>query len=311
MTSFPALDVAIGLSFAYFLFSVLATTITETISRFTKMRARTLEHWLKAVFADKDKSLRSYKDFLQTPIVRALLTSAGRPTAAPNINTRPPAYIPSTHFVAAALGAGQTAEQAGARSATEWEAVGKDIAGLHGTVVGDSLQELYDRASGDLVRFRQDAEAWFDDHMERLSGVYRRWSQLVVWIIAAALVVALNANTLRIAQTLWNDPSKRAAIVAQAAQASASQNPNEAINSLPVPIGWSNSYHGWGWAWALAGVLLTLVAVSLGAPFWFDTLSKFARIRQTGAPPPASNATRGGEGDQSRKLPDVKGWTPT
>ena len=47
MTSFPALDVAIGLSFAYFLFSVLATAGTETVSRFTQKRARDLESWLK------------------------------------------------------------------------------------------------------------------------------------------------------------------------------------------------------------------------------------------------------------------------
>jgi hypothetical protein len=309
MTSFPALDVAIGLSFAYFLFSVLSTTITETISRFTKMRARKLEGWLKAMFASPDKGEEQYEEFLATPIMRALMRSVGRPSAHPT-SSLPPSYIPSTHFVAAALSAGRKAEAGGAAAKDASQEIDSDLQRLEGTIVGDALRELYDRAAGDVVRFRADAEAWFDDQMERLSGVYRRWSQMFVWMIGAALVVALNANTLRIAETLWNDPSKRAAIVAQAGTASANQDANSAINNLPLPIGWSQAYHGIGWLWALVGVLLTLAAVSLGAPFWFDTLSRLSRIRQTGTPPPASNATRGGEGDQSRTLPSLTGWRP-
>jgi hypothetical protein len=309
-TSFPALDVAIGLSFAYFLFSVLSTTITETISRFTKMRARKLEGWLKGMFASPGKSEEKYDEFLATPIMRALMQSVGRPGGTRSAPSLPPAYIPSPHFVAAALSAGRKTEAAGEAVKDASQEIDSDIKRLEGTIVGDALRELYDRAAGDVVRFRADAEAWFDDQMERLSGVYRRWSQAFVWASGAALVVALNANTLRIAETLWNDPSKRAAIVAQAGTASANQDANSAINNLPLPIGWSQAYHGVGWLWALAGVLITLAAVSLGAPFWFDTLSRLSRIRQTGTPPPASNATRGGEGDQSRTLPSLAGWKP-
>ena len=41
----------------------------------------------------------------------------------------------------------------------------------------------------------------------------------------------------------------------------------------------------------------------LGAPFWFDLLSKVVRVRSTGAPPPASDAVRSGEGEQTRAGP--------
>jgi hypothetical protein len=333
MTNLPALDVAIGLSFAYFLFSVLATTVTETISRLMKMRARTLEDWLNAVFTDKDSSVKSYERFLGTPIIKALIKAVDPPVTSPiqaqhrgritrrvlNLvsrpagdpeRTRPPAYIPSPQFVAAALSAGREAKKAGAKAGDAWTAIGKDVAGLKGTLVGDSLQELYDRASGDAARFRQDAEAWFDDHMERLSGAYRRWSQRIVWITAAVLVVVLNANTFRIAETLWNDPSKRAAIVAKAGTPGSPDDPSSAISDLALPLGWTDSYHGFGWLWMLVGMVITLGAVSLGAPFWFDVLSRFSRVRQAGTPPPAANATRGGDGDQNRQSPDVAGWKP-
>jgi hypothetical protein len=44
---------------------------------------------------------------------------------------------------------------------------------------------------------------------------------------------------------------------------------------------------------------LTAAALTLAAPFWFDMLSKIARIRSAGAPPPASDAVRKGEGEQT------------
>jgi len=52
---------------------------------------------------------------------------------------------------------------------------------------------------------------------------------------------------------------------------------------------------------------VTVIAVSFGAPFWFDALSKIARLRGTGAPPPATDAVRRGEGEERRSGP---GETP-
>ena len=57
------------------------------------------------------------------------------------------------------------------------------------------------------------------------------------------------------------------------------------------------------WLSKFAGLALTIGAVMLGAPFWFDLLSKVVRVRSTGAPPPASDAVRTGEGEQTRAGP--------
>jgi hypothetical protein len=40
----------------------------------------------------------------------------------------------------------------------------------------------------------------------------------------------------------------------------------------------------WGWLLKLSGLLLTMLACSLGAPFWFDTLFKFINLRGAGTP---------------------------
>jgi hypothetical protein len=324
MTSFPALDVGIGLSFAYFLFSVLATAATETVSRFTQKRARDLETWLKHILADPGGGSAAYDAFLASPLMQSLLISTRRiaPPGAKRAGRRharatTPAYIPSPQFVNAVLGAGRQTETGVSAGVSAWDAIGADLARgpMARTVAGKALLEVHTRSSGDAVQFRRDAEAWFDDQMERLSGVYKRWSQWIVWGIGLALVLALNANSFRMAETLWNDPSSRGSIVAAAGSARSGETFSTAqqhIGSLPLPIGWNgNGYHHvWGWLIALAGGLVTVGAISLGAPFWFDTLSRLSRVRSTGAPPPSSDSTRRGEGEQTRSLPDVADWKP-
>ena len=50
-------------------------------------------------------------------------------------------------------------------------------------------------------------------------------------------------------------------------------------------IGWQAASHGVaGWLKALLGWLMTIAAVSLGAPFWFDLLGKVAHLRGAGHP---------------------------
>jgi hypothetical protein len=161
--------------------------------------------------------------------------------------------------------------------------------------------------------FAHDAEAWFDDQMERLSGEYKRWATKINALLGLAMVVALNANTVRIVQLLWTDPAARSSVVAGAGSSGnghiSTDGALSKLQGLPLPLGWGggwtqSGYHGaLPILYALFGALLTLAAISLGAPFWFDTLSKLARIRTTGSPPAVTGGTRRGEGDQQRSGP--------
>lgn len=82
------------------------------------------------------------------------------------------------------------------------------------------------------------------------------------------------------------------------------------LDSLSVPMGWPEGPQWfcrsgnsepcdqrllpvsfWGWARRLAGWIFTAVAMSLGAPFWFDLLNKFINLRAA-APPPAKAQPR-------------------
>jgi cell division septation protein DedD len=60
------------------------------------------------------------------------------------------------------------------------------------------------------------------------------------------------------------------------------------LASLEVPLGWAGperSYFTRHWWSAIFGWLLTALAASIGAPFWFDTLNRFINIRAAGRSP--------------------------
>ena len=108
----------------------------------------------------------------------------------------------------------------------------------------------------------------------------------------------------------------RAAVVTQAEQTAnegqENADPESAVRELDLPLGWDLTFGEAptelpndvvSWLAKLAGLALTIVALMFGAPFWFDLLSKVVRVRSTGAPPPATDAVRKGEGEQSRAGP--------
>lgn len=70
------------------------------------------------------------------------------------------------------------------------------------------------------------------------------------------------------------------------------------IADLGLPLGWvkvnwkdadhDGNHDRSDWLYKVLGLLLTGFAVSLGAPFWFDTLQRFVNIRSVGAKPEKS-----------------------
>jgi len=171
-----------------------------------------------------------------------------------------------------------------------------------------------DRAENDLAKVTKNLQDWFDSSMDRVAGRYKRTTHF--WLLGIGLVMAaaFNINALRIGDGLWRDKTLRESLV-QRAQATA-QSPDYQksltdsaarakdlknimadLRSLNLPIGWTDSakteartrLSGLGsGAWfvvvAFLGYLLTALAVTLGAPFWFDLLGKVIVLRSTVKP---------------------------
>jgi len=64
---------------------------------------------------------------------------------------------------------------------------------------------------------------------------------------------------------------------------------DDELNKSGIPIGWDkeefSTLKGWNIPKKIGGLLLTIFAVSLGSPFWFDVLNRLATLRSSGTKP--------------------------
>jgi len=312
MSNFTALEVVIGLAFVYFVLSLICSALAETISSLQRTRAKMLVGAIENVLSSSDSVTEEGKalaeQFWAHPLVQALVkpvssTSAG--AAASPADGKGPAYIPARTFVSALLDLG--ARNTAKAQAAPGEHVNKvvvetklldAIEAIPSAPLRQALVAIYHDVGDEAGAFRDAAEKWYDDSMDRVSGWYKRHIQGILWVIAVLVVLFLNVDTLQIATTLWKDPTTRAAVVARADQA-VQQGPNsvdvgKTVRSLELPLGWKLHFgkkpqeipnDTLGVIAKLIGLILTAAALSLGAPFWFDLLSKFMRVRGTGPPP--------------------------
>src|SRR5262249_55917940 len=126
--------------------------------------------------------------------------------------------------------------------------------------------------------------------------------------------ISLNINTINVVHILWTDDAVRA-LIAESAQAYAEKNKDvlqsvpqnetgpgfaeaikgfsDQLESLKLPIGWQewptiadlDKMAASQIALAIAGWLITALAVSLGAHFWFQILGDLLKLRGTGPKP--------------------------
>lgn len=379
------IDIAIGLIFVYLLFSLICSAANETIERFSKMRAKDLERGLGEMLRDDDLVERLYKH----PLIFSLFP---KPYAKRGANL--PSYIPARSFALALMDTvcpPDDGDRSGAAGST-----GAGVAGSTGSALIDIREHLpklratlianttipddvkralvtcIDAGSDDPKKVRQNIEEWFDSAMDRVSGGYKRRSQLIILCIGLALTILLNVDTLTIVRTLSTDKAMRDSLVVAAqeyaknnpaptpavaaspvfgnapapkpspaakpsattasspvtrkspaaAAARASESPAatpsgaplanasgggttqpttpeeriqqnlNAIKALGLPIGWTRTegdprsvyISPQAWFLRIIGWLVTALALSLGAPFWFDMLNKFIVVRSTVKP---------------------------
>ena len=311
-----ALDVFIGLAFVYLLYSLFATVINEAIASIFGLRAKMLKHAILRMLSDsatgKAESNSLYTSFFQHALIKYLGKGEG---AAPSY------LAPATFSKAVVDILGNAAAPLEAVTAEHVKTALEGIAAATGAPIipadtGKVLQSYFAEANGDLAKFRALLEQWFDDTMNRASGWYKRQTQLIVFFIGVVLAVGFNVDTLQIEKRLSTDKVTRDALAQQAVSyVKTHQRPADptAADSVPHPgsiqevdsmivvvdsvykadVKGVNALLGLSWSadpdltkdnmlWKCLGWLITAVAISLGAPFWFDTLSMLIKLRGTG-----------------------------
>jgi hypothetical protein len=290
-------DVAIGMIFTYLLLSLICSAVNELIEHRLKNRATDLQKGLCELLNDPDGS-NLVKRVYDHGMVNGLFKGEYDPKAADKSNL--PSYIPSRNFALAILGLLVPDNGAPSSMASFREAIGK----IENIQVKNALAAMLSAAGEDVEKFRGNIESWFNSAMDRVSGWYKRRSQLILFFLGVAAAAAMNVNSISIANDLWVHKAQRDALVSATQGYLVSHPPKEGqseaepglkadlegFRSYTLPIGWNISLDhdvkGWLYfgAGSLLGWLITAFAISLGAPFWFDLLNKFIVVRSTVKP---------------------------
>lgn len=343
LTGITALDVGIGLAFVYLLLSLLCAVVMEAIAGVLDLRAKTLEDGLKNLLDDpgtarvggapaavgetpaateEQRVKRGARALTLTEEVlgHGLIRTQYKSGLIFKRSRRGPSFLPSRMFSVALLdvaapGARADDSMQSVRATLEQEDIPP------GTK--NALLALANDAGESRDRFRELVEQWYDGAMGRVSGWYKRKTQLIVCALSLIVVIVLNVNTIAIADRLVRDDVVRAAVVADAtkpadepaagseratlvedtppppaAGSTASLDDIAAqigkVQKLGVPLGWNvpdgdPAKPGVNFT-TVGGWLISFLALSLGAPFWFDALSRLGALRSFGTKPPKGAA---------------------
>lgn len=308
MSSFgAAIDVGIGLMECYLLLGLVGSSLQETVVGFINLRGKQLRKGLKGLLAHRIPANFEGDTLFERVSAHSLVN--------PRNDARFPSYVSARNFSMALIDVLRTSDVPMALLPD----IQASIAKLPPGAAKTALEALLVRAGGNLDAFSTGVEHWFDDAMDRVSGVYKRISQTWMLVFGMSIAAIFNIDTISLTQSLWNDPTARQLMVAAAtADVKSAETPSpdqdelnavadrqdklkaaaasqdklkasaESLNTLPIPLGWNAKWVNVGLVdliKKLLGLLITGIAVSLGAPFWFDLLQKFLNIRTSGPKP--------------------------
>lgn len=312
------LELAIGVVFIYLLLAIVCTAVNEWIARLFQTRGALLKQGIQQLLAPPDGATGGAASaeadlvarFYNHPLVKSLMG-----------DDKHPSYMPARTFAKVVMDLA-TPRVPGSISFDDLEnGIKNDLPpGNLRTSLLAAIQST-DKNINDAQRA---IEAWYDDGMDRVTGWYKRKTQTWTMVMAIIITIAVNADTVHIARRLWLEPALRAEFVEAASHPpsppsppssiSATQSPSgdgasssditsQAENTLGLVLGWhdvGNLRDPLTWFERIIGWLLTIFAISLGAPFWFDVLNRFMNLRSAGKSPEEK-----GKPPEKPKLPPV------
>jgi hypothetical protein len=289
----------------------------EWVAQLANLRGRRLVEGTRSLLGENNNEAPLTQVVLNHALIRGL-----------SEDDRMPSYIPSPVFAKALHD-----------TLSEIQTQKGEPAGLISRELRSSLQALETgapEAAQDSLPTEAAMAKWFDHAMDRLTGSYKRTTRNVILLLAIAMAVALNANTIALTSMLWQSPTLRAYMVERAKtrleqgrplatveyadptspqvtapiSTDSAKSPDRLLADEQDMLGQLFSWKGeaqrirdsqarygvvpgailWA-AVALIGWLITALAASLGAPFWFDTLNLFMRARATGDVPAKTTET--------------------
>jgi len=356
MSSFPILDLVIGIIFVYFLLIIICSSAVELFLSIFESRAGLLEDWLKQIFnlpaldsAGKPLNISVGQSIMDHCMVTAL-SKRGKSTS----------YIDPENFVSALLD--KITVSPSTTTGNNIELPPANLAGYitaiqSSTLISGELKRtilmfaneasqaalalnslpanitatVTTSVKSELQLFRDRLETWYNTNADRLTGTFKRTKALPLTIIVSVImVISLNTDSIEISKYLYNNqaasknlattalnsvqsynnqldtvlktaaannPGSSATINRLKAQTLQLQNNLDSLQVLNLPLGWKaanvkdlNAFADYS-VKHIAGWLATILAIMLGAPFWFDILNKISNLRGSGPKPSTASNT--------------------
>ena len=231
------LNVVIGLVFIFLLYSLLATTLCELIATFVGLRAKSLASAIRRMLDDEPGKNNIYTDlfslfkaaFNRTIYFLLYILPIGKDGKQrykgdklsnkfyddPKVKYlsssyffSKPSYISGKNFADILIdilldGKSFSAAAETIRTNLENNSLRID------TETHKQLLSYFVQAQGDLEKFKVSLMNWFDETMERLTGWYKRKTQVITLAIGLILAMAFNVNTIEIVNNLSKDSKAR------------------------------------------------------------------------------------------------------
>jgi hypothetical protein len=310
------LDVFIGIVFVYLILSIMCTAANEMIASLFAMRARNLAKGISNLLADnRIKGLDEL--FYDHPLIKSLYRGKRKPSYIPD-HTFSLAFLDG---IGPFEGKGERAISGirAAVSALKDDSALKRLLSIFLQQAGDDFTKLQANIETWFNDAMSRVEGWYKRKSQVITII------LAVLLTGATNAdTLLIANRLYTDPSLRAAVVAQAQELAEQQPGIASRQPgkNPEASSLPFPadtgsgptleqplpttppgpkgtitetlgnlqqsgilLGWQALPQRDEWPNKFVGLLLTVFAVSLGAPFWFDLLSRVIKIRSTGSVP--------------------------
>ena len=293
------LQVVIGLIFVLLLLSLLATTMMELVASAFSLRGRNLEKALRNMLASTEVDDQLVAAFKDNALYKQLSYKYGKKRYSPS-------YLSDRSF--------QSILMEPILNGEGFDRIEERLDTLPDADLKNVLKQFLRESEHDVEAFTGKVCTWYNDVMDRASGWYKRYTQKILVGMGFFIAVVFNADTLAIYERLESDPETLQQVLTLAEDyvngkdgleiAPPQMSPefdaslrklefmiNDQIESVksPLGLGWKNvDWSEVTWydvVLKLLGWTVTALAVSLGAPFWFDLLRKLVNIRSSGNKP--------------------------
>jgi hypothetical protein len=313
MFSSPVLEVAIGLALVYFILALLCTTLNEWVTGAQGLRGKTLVRGVKQLLGDELSS-----KVLQHPLVKSMSGTKGKPPSyleprqfalaimdvVESHGEKKDGKVPSLHHAIKSLPEGGTKQVL--------EALLKEVEPQRSAIqqsIAQWFEDAMDRVSGwykrqMLVRTALAAGLLvIAANADTFEMAHRLWTD------SALRSTLIEQAQTRVETGLADYPDPESPIPTESGEETTA--PDEAgsgptdqeLAAVSQLFGWTAEldrlqdpavtfgpwlgslilHHGLGW-------FLSALAVSLGAPFWFDLLKRMMNIRAAGKVPTEKKA---------------------